>query len=84
MAREFYARRAASLETDGGRIRLWTENETADRQDYRMKIILKKMDFTVIAQTAASGSIEAYTSAPGAELDLENCCAYQELKKYST
>ena len=84
MAREFYARRAASLETDGGRIRLWTENETADRQDYRMKIILKKMDFTVIAQTAASGSVEAYESAPGAELDLENCCAYQELKKYST
>lgn len=83
MAREFYTRRAASLETDGGRIRLWTENETADRQDYRMQIILKKMDFTVVAQTAASGSVEAYESAPGAELDLENCCAYQELKKNS-
>ena len=83
MAREFYARRAASLETDGGRIRLWTENETADRQDYRMQIILKKMDFTVVAQTAASGSVEAYESAPGAELDLEHCHAYQELKKNS-
>lgn len=83
MAKDFFARRAASLEVDGGRIRLWAENETAERQEYRMQIFLKKTDFTVVAEVSASGSVEAYASAPGAEINLEDCYEYQELKQKS-
>ena len=44
MAKEFYARRAASLEIKDRKIRLWAENETADRLNYCMQIFLKTMD----------------------------------------
>ncbi|HJC43822.1 MAG TPA: glycoside hydrolase family 2 protein, partial [Candidatus Mediterraneibacter gallistercoris] len=81
MAKEFYARRAASLEINGGRIRLWAENETAENQDFRMRIFLKKMDYTVVAETATTGSVDAFSSVCGAEIDLEDCRAYRKLKQ---
>ena len=81
MAKEFYARRAASLEINGGRIRLWAENETAENQDFRMQIFLKKMDYTVVAETATTGSVDAFSSVCGAEIDLEDCRAYRKLKQ---
>lgn len=80
MAKEFYARKAASLERKDGKIRLWAENETAVRTHYQMQIFLKKMDFTIITQIVASGSVDAFKSVCGAELDLEECYAYQNLK----
>lgn len=80
MAKEFYARRAASLEIKDRKIRLWAENETADRLNYCMQIFLKTMDFTIISQITASGSVNAFESVCGAELDLNDCYAYQELK----
>ena len=81
MAKEFYARRAASLEINGGRIRLWAENESAENQDFRMRIFLKKMDYTVVAETATTGSVDAFSSVCGAEIDLEDCRAYRKLKQ---
>jgi len=41
---------------------------------------LKTMDFTIISQITASGSVNAFESVCGAELDLNDCYAYQELK----
>ncbi len=83
MAKEFYARRAASLEADGRRIRLWAENETAQKQDFQMRITLKKMDFSVLDEISTSGSAEAFTSVCGAELNLDHCPQYQDLKQNS-
>lgn len=81
MAKEFYARRAASLEINGSRIRLWAENETAENQGFRMQIFLKKMDFTVADEVITTGSVDAFSSVCGAEIDLEDCRAYRKLKQ---
>ena len=81
MAKEFYARRAASLELNGSRIRLWAENETAENQAFRIQIYLKKMDFTVAAEITTTGSVDAFSSVCGAEIDLEDCRAYRKLKQ---
>lgn len=80
MAKEFFARKAGSLEVKDGTVCLWAENETGDRQDYQMKISLKKMDFTVIHEVTASGSADAFGSVCGAGLNLDNCQAYQAMK----
>ncbi|HJB81524.1 MAG TPA: glycoside hydrolase family 2 protein [Candidatus Mediterraneibacter intestinavium] len=81
MAKEFYARRAASLELNGSRIRLWAENETAENQAFRIQIYLKKMDFTVAAEITTTGSVDAFSSVCGAEIDLDDCRAYRKLKQ---
>ena len=81
MAKEFYARRAASLELNGGRIRLWAENETAENQAFRMQISLKKMDYTVASEITTTGNVDAFSSVCGAEIDLDDCHAYRKLKQ---
>lgn len=83
MAKEFYARMAGSMEVKGSRIYLWAENETSENQAFRMRISLKKMDFTVIERVTASGNAEAFSSACGVWIDLEDCSTYQRLKQSS-
>ena len=81
MAKEFFARRTSSLEVKDGRFRLWAENETDLPQKYRMKIILKKMDLTVVAEVSGTGEAGAFTSVCGAEFAPGLCEAYLELKR---
>ena len=69
-----------SLEIKDRKIRLWAENETADRLNYCMQIFLKTMDFTIISQITASGSVNAFESVCERNLILIDCYAYQELK----
>ena len=46
-----------------------------------MQIFLKKMDFTVADEVITTGSVDAFSSVCGAEIDLEDCRAYRKLKQ---
>lgn len=81
MAKEFFARRAASLEVKEGKIQLYVENETDTEQEYLGYIYLKKMDLTAVAERRGKGCAKAFSSVCAAELDLRVCGEYQELKK---